>query len=166
MKKYLLIAAILGATTVAFAAQKTTVITAGACSNLLTGFTGSAKVTDILISTPAATAANVKFVDSVTATNTYVSPAYTGVTTYATNVITTYTNYFGVTQNITNVALVDVATSVAASTNSFPIRFQANIGTNTTALFSGVDYMFVNGIWATNTASGTGATTVTITYQQ
>ena len=167
MKKYFLIAALLAATT-AQAAQLTTVITANATSNLLAAatFRGSARVTDILISTPAATASALKFIDSPTVTNTYVSPAYTGITTYATNVITTYTNFFGVVNSVTNVQLVDVSTSVSASTNNYPIRFQANVGTNTSVLYSGVDYQFVNGIWATNTASGTGSATVTITYQQ
>ena len=165
MKKYFIIAALLAAT-VAQAAQVTTVITAGANSNLLGNFRGSAKVTDILITTPAATATTLKLVDSVNTTNTYLSPAYTGVTSYATNVITTYTNFFGVVNNVTNVQLVDVSTSVSATTNNFPVRFQAYVGTNTSQLYSGVDYMFVNGIWATNITSGSGSTTVTSTYQQ
>jgi hypothetical protein len=165
MKKYFIIAALL-ATTVAQAAQVTTTITAGACSNLLSSFSGSAKVTDILITTPASTATTLKIVDSPTATNSYVSPAYTGVTSYSTNVITTYTNFFGVVNNITNIQLVDITNTVSAVTNSYPIRFQAYVGTNTSQLYSGVDYMFLNGLWATNVTSGAGSTTVTITYQQ
>lgn len=166
MKKYLIISALLAATALAQAESATTIVTANSCSNLLANFSGSARVTGIVITSEATTANNVKFIDSPSDTLTYVAPAYTSVTTYATNVITTYTNYFGVTQNITNVALVETVTDVAASTNNYPVRFQTAVGTNTSVAYTGVNYYFGNGIWATNAATGTGSATVTITYQR
>lgn len=148
--------------------SSTTVITAGGYSNLLAtlpNVNGSVTITSVLLTTPAATASTITMTDGTTNRLTYTLPAYSNLTSYATNYITSYTNFFGVVNSFTNVALIDITNSVAASTNNYRIPFQASVATNSTVQFNG-QYFFLNGVWATNAASGAGSTTVTITYER
>lgn len=165
MKKLLLIGALVLASFAANAASLTTTIAAGGYSNLLSGFNGSATVSSIVLTSVSTNVGRVSLIDSPTNSTTYTSPAYDTIATYATNVITRWTNYYGVANSFTNVGIIDYTNSVAASTNNYPIRLTAQTGTNSTSLYSGVDYYFVNGVWATNLTTGSPIT-VTITYQK
>ena len=146
-------------------ATKTTTIAAGGFTNLLTlGNSGNANITQVILTSPTTNATRIRIVDSPTNTLTFTNAAYIQLQTYATNVITTYTNYFGVANSFTNVGLIDVTNTVAATTNNYPIRFTATSPTNTSSIFTGT-YSFNNGVWATNESLG-GSVTVTVTYEQ
>lgn len=165
MKKYFAIIALALALVVPVQAASTTVtIAPGGFSNLLSNFRGSANVSSVLLTASSTNIGQVNFVDTYTNSLTYVSPAYSTISSYATNVITTWTNYYGVINSFTNIGLIDYTNSVSASTNAFPIRFQAIANTNSSALYGNQSLYFLNGIWATNTALGT--VTATITYTQ
>lgn len=144
------------------AASLTTVIASGGLSNL-TATIGPAKVTQIIVTAPTTNIARVKFYDCPTNTILYTNASYTKIQSYLTNYITLYTNYFGATNAFTNYAMVDITNTVAASTNTYPLRLEAVAATNSASIYSGVDYQFVNGVWATNNA--VGSATVTITYE-
>lgn len=170
MKKYILsILAGLAVSSVAHAAQYTMVVNSGTFTNILTPlngtfYNGAAKVTQVVI-TPLVVNSNsiIGLVDTPTNSFTYLNPGYTNTVTYATNIVTYWTNYFGVVNSNSFVGIVDASNAVPSSTVAYPYRLTgaANYGTSTT--FSGT-YYFNNGIYATN--SGQGAASVTITFQQ
>lgn len=147
------------------AATVSKTIAAGVFTNLLTASpSGSLKVTQFVLTATATNNAAFSAVDTYTNNLTYTNPAYVVYSSYQTNYITTYTNYYGVTNSFTNVAMVDYYVTNSAVTNAYPIRFTATAITNTTSIFDGVNYYFQNGLWVTNT--GNGPLTLTITYQQ
>lgn len=143
-------------------ASWTTTIQSGGLSNLLPA-NASARVTQVIITSMSTNAARVQLWDTPTNTVWYTNPAYVDVQSYLTNYITLYTNYFGATNAFTNYAMVDIARTNSATTNNYPLRFTAQAGTNASAVYDGVNYYFVNGVWGTN--AGGGAATVTVTYQ-
>lgn len=73
--------------------------------------------------------------DSATSTNR-VYAAYTGVTQYTTNIVTTFTNFTGVVQSYTNTVLATVNTTVAASTNQARRVFTFRLPANGTVTFT------------------------------
>ena len=165
--KHLFLASLVGIALSVSAAPgtKTTTIPAGGFTNLLTlGNSGNANITQVILSSPTTNATRIRIVDAPTNTFTYTNAAYIQVQTYATNVITSYTNYFGVVNSFTNLGIIDVTNTVAASTNNYPVRFVAISPTNTSSIFQGI-YSFNNGVWATNESLG-GSVTVTVTYEQ
>lgn len=150
----------------ASAASKTTTLAAGAFTNLVANPpNGSSLVTSWLLTAPAGAHATIRVYDSPTNTTVYTTPAYSAISQYATNVITTWTNYYGVTNSFTNVALVYVTNTVAANTsNSYPVRFFATAPTNSSVMFTDQSYYFNNGVWATNTGPSTA--TITVEFNQ
>lgn len=124
------------------------------------------KVTQIIVSSAGTNLVNVGFVDTFTNQLGYTNAAYTNSLTYVTNFVSVWTNYYGVTNTVTNSAsLVDITNNaVAATTNLFPIRFQIVTPTNSTYTVNSAGTYFNNGLWLTNTGGGTA--TVTINYQQ
>ena len=165
MKK-LLIVSLLAVGLAANAGQSSSVVLAlaGSFSNMLSSFSGSAKITSVVVTAPTTSHASIKMIDAITNSLTYVNPAYTMYSSYATNLITTYTNFFGATNSITNLVLVDISTAVAISTNLNPVILTATAPTNSTIVFNPVSFFVNNGIWVTNT--GPTNVTVTINYQQ
>lgn len=164
MKKYL-ISLFAGVGMVASAAFTTTVtVPPNTFTNLLSlSGSGYAIVTSAAI-TANSTNASVSFYDTTTNSLTYVVPAYTNITSYATNWVQTWTNYYGVTNSWTNISLVDVTNSVAASTNNYPVKIAAAALANTTTVLNPLYATFESGIYVTNTS--TGIATVTIQYRQ
>lgn len=162
MKKFitlLFIALLLGMVS-SKAATTTILVNAGSCTNLL-GF--AARVTQVLVSAPTVTNTSVLLIDAPTNVLTFVQPAFTNVLTYATNVVNSYTNYFGVPTLITNYgALVDMPNAVAASTNLYPQRLSLAALAGTTITADNVNYYFGTGVTVTN--NSTGSANVTITY--
>jgi len=163
MKK-LIALILLGTVISANAASTTLTVAASGMSNILSSFQGNATITQVILTAPANNTASVIFVDSRTNQLSYTNAAYIGVASYVTNAITCWTNFFGSTNCITNVALVDITNTVAAATVTYPFRITATAPTNGSYTVGGVNYYFNNGIWVTNT--GSGAATLTVTYVQ
>jgi hypothetical protein len=153
-----LIAAVLFAVNIHAATVATSVIQAGT-SNVVTG---SLKATQFVLVSGTTSAARVDIYDSPTAVLTNTLPAYITLGSYVTNYITSYTNYFGVQNNFTNVALVQYSITNAATTNVYPLILTLTAGTNQTVVVDGVDYFFSRGLTITNT--GVGTATVSATY--
>lgn len=128
-------------------------------------FTSPVKLTQVLIQgTNVSASVNTWFFDAPSTVLTNVVGAYTNTLTYGTNFVTTWTNFWGGTNSVTNIAIVEVSNPVIASTNTYQIRL-APVGTGTTLTkYDNVNYYFVNGLTITN--SGTGTATIGITYQQ
>lgn len=140
--------------------QAFTIATA-TCSNLLSA---PVKVTQIIYTAPANNNTSFKLIDSPTTTLTNIIGAYSTVTQYATNYVATYTNFFGVTNAWTNLALVSLTNTVTAQTNNFPVRADLAASTNNTIILNNVSYFFQQGLTITNT--GAGNATLSITYQK
>lgn len=147
-----------------FAASLSTTIASGGYSNLVGQAQGRpVKITQIAITAPANNTASIRIHDSPTNSAYYTNASYVSDASYVTNYTTIYTNFFGVVNTNTYNALVHYSITNAATTNLYPVRFTGSTATNTTSVFDGVNYWFINGPWATNT--GSGSVTVTVTYQ-
>lgn len=123
-------------------------------------FGGYAKITSVAFTCTSSSNAVINVYDSPTALFTYTNAPYTNITSYATNLVTSWTNYFGVVNSATNVNLVDVTNSVAGTTNNYSQRFSVAALVGTTTTINPTSYVFENGIWATNTSAGSGTLTV------
>lgn len=166
MKKYLILA-LLGLVTLVNSASAITIsqsVLPNSMTNLLSVYNGAAQVSQIIITATTATNASVLFIDTPTNQLTYILGAYSNRVSYATNYVTSWTNYYGVAQSTTNLALIDITNSVASTTNFWPQRLSVAAAASTSARFDQVNYYFNQGIWITNTGSGNA--TVTITYHQ
>lgn len=165
MKKILASLLIIGSIVAASAATITVTVPPAGFTNLLSVVGGVAKITQINVTASTATNTTVAILDTPTNALTYVVPAYTNRLIYGTNYTQIYTNYFGVlTTNIMTNVLTSVSQTVAATTNNYPVRVTQSALASTTSSIDGVNYYFINGVWATNTSSGNAS--VTITYQQ
>ena len=167
MKKILSLIALLA--TFAFSANATIVTVTclpGTSTNI---FTGGAIVKSVLITAPTSTNTVGWFFDAPISTNfTYVIPAYSNTVSYATNLVTSNTNYNNYVQLFTNLSLVDLTNNVVpATTNFYPERIAMAALGGTSASLGAVNYQFINGMAVTNptTAPG-GPITVTVTYFQ
>lgn len=78
--------------------------------------------------------------NDVATTTNIVRPAYTAKSYYATNIVNSYTNPFGVTQSVTNSVLYPLETSVAATTNEANRIFVGTIPANGSLTFSAATY--------------------------
>lgn len=164
MKKlFCLFAVVIGFAFASQAASTNVLLAAGAYTNVLVG---ASTVTQFALS-PAVvgSSASVKVIDAPQSTNQfYVLPAYITKSTYATNYITNWVNYFGVTNSWTNIVVIDYTNTVSSVTNAYPVRLAASTVTNGTTILDGVNYYFNMGINITNT--GAGAANISVTYQQ
>ena len=139
-------------------------------NGIMTNFTflsaSPVKITRVTITTPAATAANIQLIDTPTNTLIFTNQAYTNIISYATNQIVLWTNYYGRTNAWTNITQVDVTNTVASNVAFYNVEFAANVPTNGSILADNLNAVFTYGVWVTNSGTGTGLATVTITYQQ
>ncbi len=160
MKKLLTIvaAAFIAAST--YAATSAASITAAGVTNMVTG---ALSASSFILTSPANAATRVVLYDAPTVVLTNVVPSYITSGAYATNYITSYTNYFGVQNNFTNVALVHYSITNAASTNTYPILLTINAGTNETVVIADVTYNFTRGLSVSNAALGTASFSVVYT---
>lgn len=164
MKKFISIISL--ATLLSLQASAVTValtIASGVATNIIPGF-GSAKITQIIASTTGTNTATFNIFDSPTNQFLYTNAAYTNIISYGTNYVTTYTNYYGVTNSFTNLALFDASNTNAASTNFYPLRINVTAPSNSVTRLDNVNYYFINSPWVTNL--GSGNITLTVTYQQ
>ncbi len=126
----------------------------------------SAKISSFTLISAPNTAAVLKFYDTPTYTSNntnygaqFVTNAgYAYYTQYPSNVVTTYTNYYGVTNNLTNLTLITVSNWTAAATNTLQPKLTINGLTNLAISVSDVNFYFTSGVWVTN--AGTGAGTI------
>lgn len=148
----------------AFASHARTVsvsIPPGGITNILNT---SVAVQQIILSAPTATNTSVTLVDSPTNVTTFVQLGFTNTLSYATNIVNSYTNFWGTLTQVTNFnALVDVPVAVPQTTNAYPVRIgNAAALASTSTKFDNVNYYFNSGVTITNTSSGNA--TVSITY--
>lgn len=139
-------------------------IPAGTAINLMPNFS-STKITQI-IATAAGTnyTTNLLVYDCPTNVFAYTNAAYTNIISYATNYISTWTNYYGATNSVTNISLVDATNNVAAQSNSYPQRMNLAFPSNSVTRLDNVNYYFYITPWVTNV--GPGAISLTVTFQQ
>ena len=169
MKKFFLTSfvALLGSVAIQ-AAPITAVYTLPAsCSTNLPTLLGT-NVSFILLSavvtSPANNAAAITVYDWYTNSTQRVTPAYSNSAYFATNYITMYTNYYGYTNWLTNIALVDYTNVTVAATNPLTADYQWSAPTNTSIQFLGLNNRFQFGAFVTNTSSGTVTLTLQYSY--
>ena len=137
----------------------------GSMTNLLGSLYGPVRVSQVQLTAGSIGVTNVLVYDTPTNATAFVQSAYTNTIAFATNQITSWTNFWGNVNTVTNAALVVVTNNLVASvTNSYPLRLNLSSPANTTTAFDSVNYYFLNGIWATNVSGG--AATFNITYRQ
>lgn len=164
MKKILLSAALVVASALSsFGALSTTVtVVAGTSTNI---FTGGGTINQVIVTANTVSNTAVSFYDTPTYTNfTYTTPAYTNVLSYATNYVYFFTNYWGATTLLTNIAQVDITNNLVAGSTSFYNRvLQAAALSGTSYKLDQARYTIVNGLAVTNPANS-GTATITINY--
>ena len=127
----------------------------GTFTNLLLIKNGSANLQNITLTATTATNATVLFVDCPTNILWYTNAAYTNTYSYATNLITLTTNFYGEATYFTNFALIDVTNNlVNAGTNYYPVRFGGGAPASGSTYYQSINAYFNDGIWITNTSSG------------
>lgn len=169
MKKLLIAIALIASLSItgyAASGTVTVVVPTAVVTNLMDSLPGGAAVVkQITLLSTATTSGKLSIYDTPNGNIMYTNTGYTLPVTYVTNVISTYTNYFGATNSITNVALIHTTSTVASNIYSYPLRFVGQAGTNASATFDG-NWTFTRGVYATNTTIGGGAVTVTLTYER
>ena len=118
-------------------------------TNLLVGFNNPVTVSSVTVS-PTNNAVTLSLIDTPTNSLTYSNAAYTVGTSYATNYINTWTNFYGVVSSTTNIALIDTTSTVAASTNSYPVRAIVTAVASTPTRYTGLSAYFGRGLWVQN----------------
>lgn len=145
----------------AYADSGTWTIANGAMSNLLSS---PVKITQIIYQSTSTNTTQFSAVDSPSATFTNIIAGFSTITQKATNYITTYTNFFGVSNSFTNLALISATNTITAQTNTYPTQFTLFAATNTQARVDNANFYFINGFTVTN--SGAGPVTITVNYNQ
>lgn len=145
----------------AYADSGTWTIANGAMSNLLSS---PVKITQIIYQSTSTNTTQFSAVDSPSATFTNIIAGFSTITQKATNYITTYTNFFGVSNSFTNLALISATNTIPAQTNIYPTQFTLFTATNSQARVDNANFYFINGFTVTN--SGAGPVTITVNYNQ
>lgn len=160
MKKYIVsLVAIVAGFSVASAASTASITVAPLSS--ATVLSGGAKVSQLVVQANTATNTSVTFIDAPTNSFLYTNAAYVSTTSYATNLIWGYTNYWGAVTSVTNLVLVDINVTNAATANAYPTRTVASALASTSTRADNVNYQFLNGVQVTNTSTGSAIVTVT-----
>lgn len=139
--------------------------TSGQYTNFSLIIPGPVQVKQVILTGPVANTCSVQLIDAPTNSLVYTNAGFTNIISYGTNQITTWTNYYGATNSVTNVNLVDVTNTVPGFTNLYPVRIVMNAPTNGTVNTGGsINYFFNSGLWVSNV--GPGSATLTVTYSQ
>lgn len=128
----------------------------------VTGFTNSLQITQITASTAGAGGAYQVY-DAPTTNLQFTNASYISTSSYATNWITTWTNYYGATNSFTNVALIDYSITNAGTTNFYLQRYNSVVPTNGSVTIQGTAN-FIFGATFTNAAAST--VNYTVFYRQ
>jgi hypothetical protein len=163
-KALIVAGSLLASCLIANAASTAITIPANGFSNAPVAIPGPVKVTSVVLQAPVANVTSIIMYDTPTNQTTFTNAAYTNITSYVTNYITTWTNYYGVVNNATNKALIDVTNNVAATVNNYNIELSGSAPTNGTVLFQNLQQVYQYGIWITNNGAGTAV--ITIQYNQ
>ncbi|HEX9232717.1 MAG TPA: hypothetical protein VF849_01575 [Blattabacteriaceae bacterium] len=94
---------------------------------------------------------------------TNVTGAYSNVTIYATNRITTFVGVNGITNNFTNTVLYSVIAAVAAATNNTTPILVLNIGANVAPFTFDTPLIFTKYV---NVSNDQGGVTMVLNYHQ
>lgn len=163
MKKLLTLIALLAASLTVNAQLSTNItIPAAGFTNLVPH---SITVNSFTLTAPANNTASIRIVDSNTATNMYWTNApYITRSQYVTNKITTWTNFFGVVNSITNLAVVQYTNTVSSTSNYWRQVMSLSALTNGSTFVdvSSSPTVFFLGLSFTNL--GSGAATLSINY--
>lgn len=146
------------------AAQTSFVVLPSVMTNAPTLLAGPAKVTQFTLTSTSTNIATVKVYDTPTNSTTFTVGPYSNIVSYVTNYITTWTNYYGATNSLTNLALIDITNSTAQVTNAYNVELVATAPTNSTVIYNNLGAVFQYGIWVTNV--GAGSAIITINYNQ
>lgn len=134
-------------------------------NNVIPAVTGAVKVTGIAVTSAGATPVNTWFFDTTSvAPPVLTNAAYNTISASLGTVATNYVNYFGVTNYVTNTAIVYTTNAVAAGSTPVPALVNVSGTASATVIAPDLNYVFHKGISISNTTAGTGS--VTITYQR
>jgi hypothetical protein len=159
MKK-LILSLVLVASTSVFAATTFTTNLATTAGFIIPGSQAGSVLSYVLLSSDSTHTGSALLFDSPGNWTTQTNAAYSYNSVYATNYITTWTNYYGATNSITNLALVTVSNYTAAANVSLTPKLSLSIGTNASAQYTGLNIEFRSGIVVTNTSGGTIGLTI------
>jgi hypothetical protein len=163
MKKSLIAFGLLALGLISGDAFTTTVTLNPGASTL--AISNACRVTQVVITANAATNTSAQLIDANTNGTLYVVAGYTNTITYGTNINLIYTNFYGVLNtNILTNSIVDATQTNAPATNSFPVKIAVGASGGTSYKIDQVNYYFGNGVMVTNTATGFGPASVTITW--
>lgn len=162
MKRILSLIALVALTFNIQAVSVTATVAGNSKTNILALMpSGIAKVTSLSTANNGAAVQTLSFYDSPDGSYFFTNAAYITTSSYPSNYSVFYTNYFGVVQGITNIMLVDVTNTVAATTQiNWPVRAVTVLPASTTTTMYPVNYLFDAGVWVTN--SGANSVTITI----
>ncbi len=148
------------------AATKTLLL--GATTSVSNAITGPFKLTQVIITAPTTQAPIVGFFDTKNTDLIVSNSSYVSIVSSVTNYVTLWTNYYGATNQFTNIALIDITTTNAAATNLLSPTFIAITPTNTTTTYNNLNLNFNFGLMLTNQTSiaGAGNNTLTLQYTQ
>lgn len=123
-----------------------------------------AKINSISITASTTNNVTLTFYDAPYTNLTYVVSSYTlNVLSAPTNYVNVYTNVYGTVERWTNTVIRSTATTVAASTNTFPLLFQMVVPTNSTATYTPTTRLFTAyGLTVTNNQPAT----IVVDYSQ
>lgn len=168
MKKILFTIGLIGLIGFASVRAVTTTITlnGAAVTNIATLAGGSFTLLQATVTAPANSNVFLTIYDAP-AGNTnykYTVGAYSNIVTYATNYITSWTNYYGYTNYLTNIAIVDVTNNNNSATATYPLVYIWNVNTNLTTTYQGLNTFFKQGMLITN--NNNAAAVITLQYTQ
>jgi hypothetical protein len=113
---------------------------------------GPCTLLSIIASSPVNNTANFFLYDAPTTNLTWTNASYNIITTIPTNTyITTWTNYYGATNYMTNRVVMEITNTIAGSTNYYNQPFYAVIPTNSTVTYNNLNIRFLNSLMLTNT---------------
>jgi len=164
IRKYIILALLgtLGSVLSASAFSLSMTVNGNTMTNLVPLSQGSAYITMLSVANPnVGSNITVQAVDTYTNSLTYTNVAYTNIVSYATNRMWATTNFYGVINQNTNLALIDVSNSVPVTTNNFPIRATVSAQAGNTTTLNNLNAYFANGIWFTNLSPSNAIVTIT-----
>lgn len=141
------------------AVDVSTAVTGAGTNNI---FTGSGRISQIVIANDVASALTVKFYDAPSTNLTYSQGQYTNYVSYTTNIISVYTTPSGISQTNTNTGTFTYKQTVSSSTPAYRIVSTIDVPASTTVTFVPTGGLLVaNGLTVTNNTNVTFTTTYT-----